>query len=65
MKLSQLVAQATARLHDLQDKGIDDAECFVSLKGDERDVHDTKLFLGVREPRKWFFEIKTEKDEPE
>lgn len=65
MKLSQLVAEATARLADLRAKhGPDaDAELFVSLKGDEKDVHGTEIFLGVREPRGWYFEIKTEKEE--
>lgn len=65
MKLSQLVAEATARLSDLRARhGADaDAEVFVSLKGDEKDVHGTELFLGKIVPRKWYFEIKTEKEE--
>lgn len=60
MKLSQLVAEATARLTDLRARhGADaDAEVFVSLKGDEKDVLGTELFLGRM--LKWYFEIKTE-----
>lgn len=59
MKLSQLIAEATARLADLRARhGADaDAEVFVSLKGDEKDVHDMELFHGTRY---WYFEIKTE-----
>lgn len=62
MKLSQLVAEATARLADLRARhGADaDAEVFVSLKKDEKDVHATELFLGKIVPRQWYFEIKTE-----
>lgn len=69
MKLSQLVAEATARLADLRAKHgpAADAEVFISARWgfslDELDVQDTELFLGVNEPRKWFFEIKTEKEE--
>ncbi len=64
MKLSQLAAESAARLADLRAKhGPEaDAEAFVSLKRDERDVHGVELFLGVVEPRKWYFEIKTQPD---
>ncbi len=69
MKLSQLAAEAAARLADLRSRlGQDaDAECFVSLSGksfDEKEVHAVEIFLGVIEPRQWYFEIKTDK-EPE
>lgn len=72
MKLSRLAAESAAILARLRkDNPNADAECFVSLKygglkgADERDVHGVELFLGVTEPRKWYFEIKTEKEESE
>lgn len=62
MKLSKLLAEATARLADLRAKhGPDaDADCFVSVPADELNVEGTELFLGANKPRKWYFEIKTE-----
>lgn len=64
MKLSQLVAEATARLADLRARhGADaGAECFVSIPADELNVEGTELFLGTNKPRYWYFELKTEKD---
>lgn len=65
MKLSQLIAEATARLADLRARhGADaDAEVFVSLKGDQEDVQDTELYRGIIDPTQWFFELKTQKDD--
>lgn len=72
MKLSQLVAEATARLTDLRARhGADaDAEVFVSLKcpslsscstPDERDVFGVELWHQDRGSGvKRYFEIKTE-----
>jgi len=79
MTLSQLVAQSTALLANLRDKeGPEaDAEPFISLKShglptgtdEERSLEGVELFKSPFKPQvhpqKWFFEIKTEKEENE
>ena len=70
MKLSQLAAEAAARLADIRAKDpTADPECFVTFKhyskfnsgAEERDVESVELFQGSQ----WYFRIKTEKDEAE
>lgn len=71
MTLSQLAAEAAARLKDLRDMQgpTADADCFISWpispKGtcEERSVQGVELFQGVLGSRSWYFEIKTQKDE--
>lgn len=66
MKLTTLIAQAQAALLNARQQAPDaDPEVFVSLPGDEKDVLDTELFLGVIEPRHWFWELKTELEHDE
>lgn len=67
MKLSQLVAEATARLSDLRARhGAEaDAECFVSFNAEydgagEADVQRVKLLTW--DPTKPYFQIFTEKE---